>query len=131
MVEQSNVQAEQAGKNNSPFYMCTNAAKPSPHAENKPTAKQRKDHETCAGCPKGEILYTLGVQEHFSCIHFKRFGWVSGLYQNVFKLSVLAHLKKNNVRLFKNTLRINRYFQRPVEQMDYFIKPDGFPIKPN
>lgn len=51
--------------------------KPSPHAENKPTAKKRKDYEpvdsACAGCPKGEFLYTLGVQEYFSCIHFKRF----------------------------------------------------------
>lgn len=50
----------------------------SPHSENKPTAKQRKDHKTVdsasAGGPKGEFLYTPGVQEYFSCIHYKRFG---------------------------------------------------------
>lgn len=95
MVEQSNVQAEQAGKDNSPFNMCTNAA------ETVSTLKTNQQQNR-GKITKLLILLLLGVQrESFFTLQecrriFPAFiirGLVEFLdyIQNEFKMSELAH----------------------------------------
>lgn len=99
MVEQSNAQAEQAGKNNSPFNMRTNAA------ETVSTCRKQTNSIKRGKITNLLILLVLGVQKEsfftisecrsiFPAFILKGLLLVSRLYQNVFKLSELAHLEK-------------------------------------